>query len=129
MWSRVIGIAFSESTFYWIRLAHVLKNIIDTKKYITKIVLLRSFSNISLSTACFGKPLSCVSTTRRFFLHCSFFFFMFESIYLKYLKSLQSGKKLSLASLKICDHMFSDPDLDHTFHVFWLHTWIVFCFF
>ena len=27
-------------------------------------------------------------------------------------------KKLSLASQTICDHMFSDLKLDHTFHVF-----------
>ena len=30
----------------------------------------------------------------------------------------------SLESQTICDHMFSDPKLDHTFHVFWLHTWL-----
>ena len=43
------------------------------------------------------------------------FFPTFESIYLKYLKSLQSGKTLILASQTICDHMFSDPKSDHNF--------------
>ena len=51
------------------------------------------------------------------------FFFMFKPIYIKYLKA---RKNSSLESQRICDHMFSDPRLDHTFHDFWLHTWLIF---
>ena len=38
-------------------------------------------------------------------------------------------EKLSQASQMICDHMFSYLKLDHTFHIFWLRTWIIFCYF
>ena len=38
-------------------------------------------------------------------------------------------KNSSLASQTLCDHMFSDPKSDHTFHVFWLRTWFIYFFF
>ena len=39
------------------------------------------------------------------------------------------NKNLNLASQTTCDHMFSDHKSDHTFHVFWLHTCLIFCSF
>ena len=35
----------------------------------------------------------------------------------------------SLASQKICEHLFSDPKLDNILSYFWLRTWIIYFFF
>ena len=55
----------------------------------------------------------------------NFCLFTLKSMYLKYLNSLQSGKRLCLESTTIFEHMFSDQKLDNTFHVFWLHNWLL----
>ena len=66
-------------------------------------------------------------TCRRFLFYTKvLFFFTSESIYLKYPKFLQFRRKLSLAPQTICEHMFSDLNSDHTFHVFWLHVWFIY---
>ena len=50
MWYFIISIASSVFTFNWISLTCVLKNVIDTTKISSNILLLRSFLNISIST-------------------------------------------------------------------------------
>ena len=49
------------------------------------------------------------------------------NLYISTISSVYNpDQHLSLSYQTICDHMFSDPKLDHTLHVFWLHTWIIY---
>ena len=57
-------------------------------------------------------------------------FYLLSNPYIKNISNLYNpDKKLILKSPTLCDPMFSDPELDHIFHVFRLHTWIIFFFF
>ena len=128
MWYHIIGLAFSVPTFSWIRLACMLKNITDTMKISSKFVLLRSFPHISISTPWPTKHNNAYKQqdgfyfTRQFYLLLSTHISKTSNIY-------KPEKFLSLASQTICDHMISDPKLDHTFHVFWIRNWIINVFF
>ena len=108
---------------YWIRLDRVLKDVIDTTKFSSKVVLIGSFTNILIYTPwLINHAHACKHQDGFLFFTTILFFFTFQTIYLKYLKTLKLEEKLSLASQTMCDRMFSDPESDHNFHVFWLCT-------
>ena len=89
--SRVIMIAFNVSTFSWIRLSRMLKNVIDTKLFSLKVVLLTSFTYIWISTPRPTKHAHACQQQGVFFKQYSFVFFTCKSIYLKY---PQCGQKI-----------------------------------
>ena len=62
------------------------------------------------------KALLFVSSTRRFLFYTEFLFSLRLSTYISNISNIYNpDKKMSLVSQTICDHMFSDPKLDHTF--------------
>ena len=71
-----------------------------------------------------------VSTTRRFYFTRQFCFYLISNGYISKISNIYNpDKNLSLASQTIWDHLFSDPKSDHTFHIFWLCTWLIYIFF
>ena len=64
------------------------------------------------------KSFLCVSTTRRFYF-TQHFFSVLLNIYISNIYNIYNpDKKMSLASQTICYHIFSDPKLGYTFHIF-----------
>ena len=74
------------------------------------------------------KAFSRVSTTRGLYFTRKFFSLL-SNKYISNISNLYNWDKNSSLGLHgICVHMFSDPKSDHTFHTFWLRTWIIFFF-
>ena len=73
-----------------------------------------------------------VSTTRRFLFYTTVLYICIR-IYIYKISQLYQistiRKNSSPWYQTIFDHMFSDPKSDHTFHIFWLRYWIIFCLF
>ena len=66
MWSRIIDLAFNVSTFFWIRLAGVLKNIINMTKFHKGFI--NAFIPLYLNIYhVINKAWPRVSTTRQFY--------------------------------------------------------------
>ena len=75
----------------------------------------------------FDKSRSRMSTTRRFYFTRKFCFYLLLNKYISNISNLYNpDKNLSLASQTICDHIFIDPKSDHTFHIFWSRTWLIY---
>ena len=106
IWSRVISLTISISMFYWINSAHVLKNVTNTTKISLKVVLLLPFTNIPIYLPWYTKQPHAFH--KQILFYTVVFFFTQESIYLKYLKSLQSGRKVKPSILNdMWPHVFS----------------------
>ena len=75
MWSSVIGIAFSVSTFSWIRSAYMLKNVIDMTKYLWYFITTYIYSYLNIYPV-INKSRSHVSSTRRFYFTQQFCFIL-----------------------------------------------------
>ena len=118
MWSRVIGLAIRLSTFDWIMSARMLKNIIIQKNchrrlyYYINLLISEYPSRDRQSTIIHFNNKTVLFYTTVWFL------FTFESMYLKYIKSPQSGQKFEPRISNDMWPHFSDTKLDHTFHVF-----------
>ena len=125
VWYSVFVIVFSMSKFPWIRSSRVLENVIDTKKchWYCITVGIPLYIIVYPMT---DKSRPHVSSTRSILFHKSVLFYLGSNPYISNIYNIYNQEQnLSLASQKICDHMFSDPKSDHTFRVFWLHTWLI----
>ena len=68
--------------------------------------------------------------TRRFYFIRKFCFSLLMYQYISNISNIYNPEEnLTLAYQTICDHTFSNLKLYHTFHLIWLNTWLVFCFF
>ena len=114
--SLLYDISFVAYTFSWTILDGVLENVIDTTKNVLNILFLYLFLYTSLSNPFLTKNFHTCHQQDSFNFILQFFF-AFESIYLKYLKFLQSGPNSSLGSKTICDHIFSDPKSYYNLHI------------
>ena len=77
-----------------------------------------------------NKSRSHVLTTRRFLFYMKIFLSLLLNPYISNISNLHNlNKNMRLSSQKIYDRMFSDPKSDHTSHVFWLRTWLIYFFF
>ena len=129
MWYHIICLAFGISTFSWIRLyLCAQKYIIDTTK-IAPILYYYVHSFIYNYLP---------HDWQRILKHAinkTVFFYMKVYLYL-HLNSCISNRSniynpyqnTSLTTQTICDHLFSDTNLDYTFHVFWFCTWLIYIF-
>ena len=106
------------------------QNAIDMTICFINIVLICSLPYISLSTPLFTKHAqACHQQDGFFILQNICVLFTFESIYLKYLKYLQSEQTFeSIITNNIWTHFYYRKS-DYTFHVFWLHNWLIYFFF
>ena len=73
-----------------------------------------------------NKSHSRVSTTRWFYFTRPFFSLL-SNKYISNISNLYNTcENSSLSPQTICEHMFSDPKSDHTFHIFWLRIWLIY---
>ena len=71
-----------------------------------------------------------VSKTRRFYFIWQFCFPLLLNKYISNISNIYNpDKNSSLASQKICEHIFSDLKSNHTLHIFWLITCLIYIFF
>ena len=64
------------------------------------------------------------------FIYTNVLFYLHLNPYISDISNIYNTDEiLSLAYQTIYEHMFTDPELYHNFHVFWLHTWIIYFFF
>ena len=124
---RVIGLAFSVYKISWVRPDNLLKYIIDTTK-ISSIFYYYVYSLMYHYLTC-DQQTTLTYVNNKMVLFYKTVFFIFKFIYLNHIKSLQSGRKFEPSISNDMLPHFSDPNLDHTFYIFWLHTWIIFLFF
>ena len=95
-----------------------------------EVVFICSFPNISLSTLWSTKHAhACQQQDVFLILHDIFSSLLLNPCISNISNLYNPDKNPSLTSQTICNHIFSDPKLDHTFHVFWLCNRIIFCFF
>ena len=119
MWSCVLGLVFSVSTFSWIRSACVLENVIDMTKNIINIILLRSFPNIYLSYPWLTKHAYACHQQDVFIYFAQQFLYLSLNLYISNISNIYNqDQNSSLESQTIGNHMFSDLKSDHTFHFF-----------
>ena len=81
MWSCVIGLVISVSTFSWIRSAHVLKNATDKTTFSSEVLSLRSFTDISISNLWPKKHANACQQQDSFILHDIFPLYLRIHIY------------------------------------------------
>ena len=76
------------------------------------------------------KSLSLLSIPRRFLFYMTVFLYLRLNTYISNISNIyNTDHNSSLEYQTIWYHMFSYTKSDHNFHIFQLHTWIIFCFF
>ena len=107
MWYRVIGIAFILSTFFLNKIVSCSQKCHWYEIKFIRIVLLRSFPDISIYFLWFTIHAHPCQQQDGFYFTRQFFFFGFNYIYLKFIKSLQLGVNFdSSISNEIWPHVF-----------------------
>ena len=130
MWSWVIGIVVSVPMFSWLWSDHVLKNSIDMTKNVINIVLQFLFPSTSLYTSWPTKyALACNQQEGFYFTrHFCFLYFWIHVSQISQISTICTKLLKPSISNNIWPHI-SDLKLDHIIYLFWLRTWLIFCFF
>ena len=118
MWYHVLNITFIVSTFSWIISASVLKISLIRQK-LPSVLYCWVHSCIYHYIPRYQQiALTCVINNKVFVLQDIFYFYV--QIHISQISQISTirTKNPSLTSKTICDHMFSDPKLDYTFHIF-----------
>ena len=118
MISRAYSLAINVSTLSLTRSACMFKNVIDTTHFLSTVVLIHSFTHILISFLWSTKHDHTCKQLDGFILYDNFYS-LFSNPYTSNISNIYNlDKNTSLSSQIICDHMFSDPNLDHTFRIF-----------
>ena len=103
----------------------MIKIFIETTKLSSTVILLCTFPCIWISILWLTKHARLYQQQDGLFYTTVFLIFFWIDIS----QISKIWKNANLSYQTICDHMFSYPTSDHSFHTFWLSNWLIFCLF